>query len=193
MADKNEDKLLDSNYDGIQEYDNDLPQWWVWLFIGTVIFGVIYVGYAHFGPGQSSAEQFTEEMNELAALRAQAASSAAHQVAHETVDLALLAKDASVVARGKVTFEQKCSPCHGPQGQGLIGPNLTDDYWIHGGASADIVRTIEEGVVEKGMVSWKALLPHDELFAVAAYIWTLRGTNPPNPKAPQGDLAKREA
>ncbi len=95
--------------------------------------------------------------------------------------------DQASLAKGKEIFQKNCVSCHGPQGQGLIGPNLTDDYWIHGAGMSNVVHTIIEGVPAKGMISWRGVLKEDEILQVASYILTLHGTNPPNPKAPQGE------
>jgi cytochrome c oxidase cbb3-type subunit 3 len=102
-------------------------------------------------------------------------------------------RDARAMAAARDTFATRCAACHGPEGQGLVGPNLTDDYWLHGRTLADIRHTIEVGVPDKGMVPWKDQLKPDEIAAVTAYIATLAGSNPPNPKPPQGVNGKGEA
>jgi cytochrome c oxidase cbb3-type subunit 3 len=96
--------------------------------------------------------------------------------------------EASVLAAGEKTYIVSCSPCHGPQGQGLVGSNLTDDYWIHGSEFKDTLRTISNGVPDKGMIAWKDSMQPSEIYAVASYILTLRGTDPPNPKAPENEI-----
>lgn len=179
------DKLLGSNYDGIQEYDNDLPRWWLALFYLTIVFAVVYTLYFEFGPGLSPVANLEREMGEVEAAK-KSQTAAVVPAANSEEKLLELVKDASVISRGQQVFATKCVACHGPQGQGLVGPNLTDNYWLHGGKITDMLRTVEEGVLDKGMLAWKALLPADELTAVVAYIYTLRGTNPPNPKAPEG-------
>ena len=100
----------------------------------------------------------------------------------------ILSTDASVLSNGKNTFTQYCVTCHGNFGEGNVGPNFTDDYWIHGGKINDVFRTVSEGVPAKGMASWKEILTAKQMFEVANYIKSLYGTNPPNPKAPQGNL-----
>jgi cytochrome c oxidase cbb3-type subunit 3 len=89
---------------------------------------------------------------------------------------------------GKKTFERVCSQCHGMQGQGGIGPNLTDDYWIHGAGMTNVTKSVKYGYPDKGMIAWRAELPPVEIMRVSSFVMTLHGTNPPNPKAPQGDL-----
>ena len=101
-------------------------------------------------------------------------------------NLLALTDESSLVA-GKDVFQTNCAVCHLSQGQGLVGPNLTDEYWIHGGSYADIVRIVTEGVPAKGMISWKTQISKQQIFEVSSYIMTLKGTNPPNPKAPEGE------
>ncbi len=183
---KEQDKLLGSFYDGIQEYDNDLPRWWLWLFYGTIIFAVVYVGYYHLGSGLSQEEELAVKM---AAINESKKVAAATQkdAALDADGLLALAGKAEIVAKGKETFTVKCVACHNAQGQGLVGPNLTDNYWIHGGKITDIRNVIEVGVAAKGMIPWKGLLSDDEINAVTAFIWSIKGSNPPNPKEPQGE------
>jgi cytochrome c oxidase cbb3-type subunit 3 len=102
------------------------------------------------------------------------------------VSLRALTKDARAMTAAKEVFATRCMPCHGAEGQGLVGPNLTDEFWLHGGTLVEIRRTIHDGVPEKGMVPWKDQLKPDEVSAVAAFVGTLAGTHPPNPKPPQG-------
>jgi cytochrome c oxidase cbb3-type subunit 3 len=98
-----------------------------------------------------------------------------------------LVSDAEAIGRGKVVFGEKCAVCHGAEGQGMIGPNLVDKYWIHGGDLLAIRKVIAKGVVEKGMLAWESMLPSADIDKVSAYVYSIRGTTPPNPKAPQGD------
>ncbi len=175
------ERLMDHAYDGIQEYDNPLPRWWVWIFWATVVFAVIY--YFDFtgairGPGRI--KEYEQSMADAARRWPTGARMGA-------AELVALSKDSRALALGKATFTANCSPCHRPDGGGLIGPNLTDDYWIHGGTLPDIYKTINEGVLAKGMPNWGKMLKPDQVKAVAVYVASLRGSNPPNPKAPQGD------
>lgn len=180
-ARSDEERLLDHSYDGIQEYDNPLPRWWVWIFWATFAFAVVY--YFDFtgkirGPGR------------IAEYNAAMAAAAKRWPAATLLDEAALTsmvKNPSVVAQGKQVFTTNCAPCHRPDGGGLIGPNLTDEYWLHGGKITDINKTITNGVLEKGMPNWGKILKPDQVNAVTAYVATLQGTNPPNPKPPQGD------
>ena len=179
---KKQDELLNSNYDGIQEYDNDLPRWWQALFMITIVFGVVYVIAYHI------TSNFSSEANLQAELKLISAQSQAAPVAKVSAEsLLALAKSSDHLAAGKSTFQTNCLPCHGPEGQGLVGPNLTDNYWIHGGAITDIRNIIEVGVPDKGMIAWKGLLTSAQMDELSAFIFSIRGTNPANPKAPQGE------
>ena len=190
MSERDGDRLLGHAYDGIEEYDNPLPGWWSWIFVATIVFSVGYYFYYQIGPGPTIIAQYEEDMRAAAERQAKLAP-APGAVSEEA--LRALARDARAMAGAKEVFATRCLPCHGPQGQGLIGPNLTDDYWIHGGTLVQIRHTISEGVPEKGMVPWKDQLKPEDLSALAAYTGTLHGTNPPNPKPPQGVNAKGEA
>lgn len=183
----NEDELLDSNYDGIEEYDNDLPRWWLWLFYITIIIAPIYIWYWHMGPGLLPHAQLEVDMKELAEIRARFAGEVqAAQGAQDEQSLLAFAADSASIAAGAKIFSEKCLPCHGAKGEGLIGPNLTDDRWIHGGKIVDIQRVIREGVPEKGMISWKEVMKSDEINQAVAFIWSIRNTNVPG-KAPEGE------
>jgi len=126
-----------------------------------------------------------------AAAAADAKRKAAQPAGASAEQLAAMTKDASVLALGKQVFGQNCAACHRADAGGQIGPNLTDDYWLHGGALDQIHKTVTDGVLEKGMPPWSKVLKPNQLDAVVAYVYTLRGTNPPNPKAPQGDQVSR--
>jgi len=183
-----EDRLLDHNYDGIQEYDNPMPAWWVGLFWATIIFAVLYFinVIPGIGTGPGRIANYEREMK-AANARAVAAAAAAPQVVIDENAIWGFTKDPAALAAGKQTFTTTCSPCHRPDGGGNIGPNLTDDYWLHGDKPMEIVHTITTGVPDKGMPTWGQTLKPEQIAHVAAYVLTLHGTNPPNPKAPQGD------
>lgn len=186
MSDR--DRLLGHDYDGIEEYDNPLPGWWTWLFVATIAFSVGYYAYYQLGPGPSVVAQYDDEM------RAAAARQAAAPVAATSGEDALkaLAGNAQAMASAKEIFATRCMPCHGPEGQGLIGPNLTDDYWLHGGTLMEIHTTITNGVLDKGMPVWGKFLKPEQIDDVAVYVYYgLHGSNPPNPKAPQGTRVER--
>ncbi|MEN8248317.1 MAG: cbb3-type cytochrome c oxidase N-terminal domain-containing protein [Bacteroidota bacterium] len=180
---------LDHNYDGIRELDNHLPPWWNYLFYVTIVFSIFYVIFYHFTDTLPLQEKEYEiEMAEAAAMaEIRMAESQAAGTAFSEADLAL-SDDPAVLASGEKIFNQQCAVCHKTDGGGSIGPNLTDDYWIHGGDIKSIYTTIKVGVPDKGMISWEAMLSPQQMSDVGNYIKSLRGTNPPGAKAPQGDL-----
>jgi cytochrome c oxidase cbb3-type subunit III len=173
--------LLDHEYDGIRELDNKLPRWWVWLFNFTIAFAVIYLVYFHvLGKGQLMAAQYQEEIRLGTVIKAKAMTEFEHSMA--TLQPS---KEPLVLANGKETFLKLCAPCHRADAGGLVGPNLCDDYWIHGSNFVDNLQTIWNGVPAKGMVTWKGTLKPSTIYAVGSYIYTLRGSNPKNPKPPE--------
>lgn len=181
------DELLEHEYDGIQELDNDLPPWWLYLFYFSIVFAVVYMLHYHvLGTGPSSAEQYA---NEMAAAEARFAATTDGGDGM-SADLEPLTSEAALAA-GKDIYTVNCMPCHGTQGEGGVGPTFADPYWIHGGQMADLVRIINNGVPAKGMISWKPILNPQQIQQVASYILTFEGTNPPNMKEPQGEKVER--
>ncbi|MEX1362849.1 MAG: cbb3-type cytochrome c oxidase N-terminal domain-containing protein [Nannocystaceae bacterium] len=180
------DQSFDHDYDGIKEYDNPLPGWWVWMFILCVAWAVVYIPYYHFGPGQLPVEFYDEDM---------AAWLAAHppEPLPDEAQMIAMADDPTLLATGQSVFVSRCVTCHGPDGGGQVGPNLADEYTIHGYSRATIVRVIHDGVQEKGMLAWKNQLSREEIYGAALYVYGLRGTTPTNPKEPQGDPIVDEA
>ena len=173
--------LLDHEYDGIHELNNKLPRWWVWLFNFTIFFAVLYLLHYHvLHRGKLMAAQYNDEMKFGELIKAKAISDFEASMASLEPS-----KDPKVLAEGKDTFLKLCAPCHRPDGGGLVGPNLCDDYWIHGSNFVDNLRTIWNGVPSKGMVTWKGTLKPATIYAAGSYIYTLRGSNPKNPKPPE--------
>jgi cytochrome c oxidase cbb3-type subunit 3 len=169
--DPKEPLLLDHEYDGIQELDNNLPRWWVWLFYLCIIYSAIYLVYYHVTcKGDLQAAEYANEMKAGEQIKA-----AAMGKFESSIATLQPSKDSAVLENGKLSYNKFCAPCHRVDGGGLVGPNLTDDYWIHGSAYADSVKIIWDGVPAKGMVTWKTVLKPDEINAVASYIYTLRG------------------
>ncbi len=183
--------LTDHEYDGIRELDNNLPPWWKWLFYASIGFAAIYLVYFHvLGMGPSSGEEYIAEME---AAEVQKAAYQA-QLAANMGDAEIPTEGPEAILAGQSVFIKFCAACHGNVGQGgPVGPNLTDQYWIHGGSRGQILSTIENGVPAKGMVPWKGQLAPTEIQQLASYIISLEGTNPPDGKAPQGDLYDRAA
>lgn len=190
MTDSNNndvDKLKEGSYDGIQEYDNQLPRWWVWLFVISVIFGFFYLYWFHFSGTGKSLREFYEDERQSLLLDDLVQQNQTKPVTN--AELLTLADDEEFLGRGSKVFEEKCVSCHGAHGEGLVGPNLTDNYWIHGNEPVQIVKLINEGVPAKGMIPWKGQIKPEEVHAVAMYIkLKLHGSKVENPKAPEGEL-----
>jgi len=187
--DPQEDRILDHEYDGIREYDNSMPRWWVILFWATIVFAVVY--FLNVIPGIGTGRgRIANYEREMAAARARYAAVEREQQQKQPqltdASLMTLSRDPAALAAGRQTFTNTCAPCHRPDGGGNIGPNLTDDYWIHGGTPMEIVHTITVGVPDKGMPTWGQTLNPEQIAHVAAYVISLHGTHPPDPKAPQG-------
>lgn len=175
-------------YDGIREYDNPMPGWWTALFFICVAFAPVYMLGIHVF---DFVDTYEEDLAQgQADLERRAAEWAASGPAFETDARALkrYADDPLMVAAGAEVFTQNCAACHGPDGGGTIGPNLTDAYWIHGGAPEAVYEILNVGVVEKGMPAWGQLLSDEERAQATAYIASIQGTSPPNAKAPEGEL-----
>ena len=182
--------LLDHNYDGIQELDNQLPRWWVWLFYITIIYSAVYLVYYHVTrTGDLQTAEYDKEMKAGNAIK-----TAAMGNFESSIPSLLPSKDGAVVENGRQTYVKFCAPCHRADGGGLVGPNLTDDYWIHGSSYADTVKVIWDGVPAKGMITWKAVLKPDEIQSVASYIYTLRGAKLATPgKPPENQVPAKPA
>lgn len=169
--------------DGIQEYDNPLPPWWVWMFNLCIVFGVGYMIWFHwFGWNQLDEQLQKDRVTQVEFIKA-----------HTMVgpgDLSERLKDPKVTAEGKVVFTANCAPCHGNLGQGVVGPNLTDRFWLHGGAAADIAKLISNGVPEKGMLSWGPILGVQKIESLTSFILSIQGSNPAAAKEAQGEEYK---
>lgn len=179
------DMMIDHDYDGIQELDNPTPGWFMYLFYATIAFAFVYILNFHvFNLGKLQDEEYAIEVKEAETAKAAFLAQSANNVDENTV---ALSTDAGVIAEGKAIYTKNCVACHGANGEGTVGPNLTDDYWLHGGKINNVFKTIKYGVPEKGMVSWEKQLTPKQISDVANYIKSLAGTNPPNGKEPQGD------
>lgn len=185
MSRPEKDKILEHDYDGIRELDNPLPGWWVLIFWASILWAGGYALWHHAGPGVKARQERFAALDATLAEKAAAASRPADFSRFEGAILAM-ARDEAGLAAGKEIFATRCMPCHGMQGEGLVGPNLTDDHVIHGWRLADIYRTIHEGVPEKGMIPWKGQMSEQQMQQAAAFVATLRATDPPNQKAPEG-------
>ena len=180
------DIMLSHPHDGIYELDNRLPPWWVTMFYATIVFAFAYMIYYHFTDKENGQlVEYKQSMRELATMRYEAADKQANSVNENSV---VALTDEASIDLGKGIFTGKCAACHGQKGEGTVGPNMTDNYWLHGGGIKNIFKTVKYGVPDKGMIAWGEQLQPSEIQAVATYILTLKGTNPPNPKAPQGEI-----
>jgi len=189
---KEEAKIdLGHNYDGIRELDNRLPPWWLYGFYVTIVFAGIYLWRYHVShTAPLSGEEYAIAMAKAEAEKEAYLKKSANNVDENTV---VLLTDASALAAGKNVFATNCAACHLTDGGGSVGPNLTDDYWLHGGSVKDIFKTVKYGVPEKGMRSWKEDLSPMQISQVTSYIKSLKGTKPANPKEPQGSLFEESA
>lgn len=179
------DQLLDHEYDGIREYDNPLPRWWKVIFWGTFVFSIGYFFHYHVsGNGQSVAASYEADMQE--AREQQAKANLSEPVSEDS--LTKLMSNPALMTDAKALFGLRCAPCHGDKAQGLIGPNLTDNAWIHGaGTLTDIYGVINEGVLAKGMPAWGKQLSPIEVRKLAAFVGSQRGKNVPG-KPPEGTV-----
>lgn len=182
---KEADVLLDHDYDGIKELDNSLPPWWKYGFYVTIVVGIIYLFNFHVsGTGKNPEQEYAAEMEAGKKQEEIYKAKTKDLVDENNVTLA----DASGIAAGKGLYTQSCVACHGSNGEGGIGPNLTDEYWIHGGSLNDIYKTIKIGYPEKGMQSWQSMFSPVQIKELTSFVRSLRGTKPANPKDPQGNL-----
>jgi cytochrome c oxidase cbb3-type subunit III len=181
----------DHNYDGIIELDNSLPPWWVYMFYATILFSVVYIAYYQFGGGPTQLMEYDSAIAQAKIEKTAMLKKTASNVDENSV---VLLTDPADLAKGKSSFVTKCSACHGQNAEGaIVGPNLTDEYWIHGGGIKNVFKTIKYGVQEKGMIAWQAQMQPTEMQQIASYIISLQGTKPANGKAPQGNLYIEEA
>lgn len=175
-------EIEDHEYDGIKELDNPIPVWFNALFYSTVVFGVVYLLVYHvFGWGLNQDQEYAREMELAEIAKQEYLSQAANLIDESSVTI-----DASGVAAGQSIFAANCAVCHGGSGEGGIGPNLADDFWLHGGNIKDVFSVVKYGVPDKGMVAWEQTLTPGQIAEVSNYIVTLRGTNPPSAKEAQG-------
>lgn len=221
---ENRDKLLDHDFDGIKELDNNLPTWWLWLFYISIIWGVVYMLYFHvLDIGYSSETEYRLEMDPYYVPESNAdgklfgmvptyrapysgfgvemtpwmasrgkAAEAFVELSHESDTVTyVLIEDAAGLTSGRELFVKNCVQCHGQVGEGGIGPNLTDDYWLHDASASGLVKSIKYGYPAKGMIAWRGFLKEDQILQVAGYINSLRGSNPANGKPPQGELVEQ--
>ncbi len=190
-VEKEADIMLDHNYDGIRELDNHLPPWWTALFYGTIGFAFFYLIFFHVIdtlPG-SIQEYDTEVAFAAEQLKKNQAANPVADINENNVEATI---EPLAIAEGKQVFLNNCASCHRPDGGGDIGPNLTDEYWLHGGGIKDIFKVVRHGVNGTNMIAWEGFISPEKMKNVSSYILTIKGSNPVNPKKPQGDLFKPE-
>jgi len=177
-------------YDGIRELDNRMPRWWLYLFYATIVFAAVYmIGYHVLPEGSRWASQEVEYEKEIAA-----AALIMPADPHASIDLASLVPmtEQADLAAGEEIYIKICVTCHGKFAEGLVGPNMTDPYWIHGDTTSntitvkDLYNVMITGVIEKGMISYKDQLTPVQMQQVIGFIFSLQGTNPPKAKQPEG-------
>ncbi len=176
--------MLDDDYDGIKELNNKVPPWFNILFYGSIVFAFIYFFYYHvFDTGKLQIEEYQEEVA-AAELQKEILFRSGKLISEENVTFV---KDAGSIQNGKTIYTTNCAVCHGQNGEGLVGPNLADEYWIHGNKITDVFKVIKYGVPAKGMIAWQSQLNPQQMQEVASFVLTLEGTNPANPKQPEGE------
>jgi cytochrome c oxidase cbb3-type subunit 3 len=185
-----EPKLMDHSYDGIQEYDNPLPSWWSRIFIATIMFAVFYGLYfqvIHWG--RTTDEIYRADLAAYDANKAVRQAAEARDVSEDM--LAANMQKPAIVQHGHDIFVKRCAPCHTENGRGLIGPNLTDSFQIHGTTRMDIFKTVQGGVAGTAMLAWGEQMSQIDVVAAATFAMTLRGTNVAGGKEPQGQRVER--
>lgn len=182
--------VLDHNYDGIRELDNNLPPWWTYLFYITIVFAIGYFAYYQLFDGPTQIDEYEAEVAQAKVDIAEFKKNNKDLIDANTVELLT---DASDLAAGKTIYSESCTACHKDNGGGGIGPNLTDEYWILGGGIKNVYHTISEGGrAGKGMIAWKSDLKPNEMAQVASYVLSLVGTNPPDAKEAEGEIWSAE-
>ncbi|EDM36792.1 cytochrome c, mono- and diheme variant [Pedobacter sp. BAL39] len=181
------DLMMDHKFDDIAELDNPTPAWFMFLFYGTIIFAIGYLlNYHVFGYGKLQEDEYVVELQEAENNRIaflQKPGNAAAQINENNIEQST---DKEAIMKGAALFKTVCTPCHGEHAEGIVGPNLTDEYWLHGGTVKDIFKTIKYGVPDKGMVAWEKSMNAKQISDITNYVLSLKGSNPPGGKEPQG-------
>jgi cytochrome c oxidase cbb3-type subunit 3 len=184
-----EDVRFEHSYDGIEEYDNPMPRWWVTIFWVTIVYSAIYLlnVVPGIGEGKGRIARYEADVAKAEKTYARLRTPAGPP---DAAALAAIARDPARMADARKAFETNCAACHKPDGGGLIGPNLTDEFWLHGGRPEQIWTTIHDGVLDKGMPAWGKVLAPETVALLAAHVVSLEGTHPKDAKAPQGTHAE---
>jgi cytochrome c oxidase cbb3-type subunit 3 len=187
---KEQDIDLGHDYDGIRELDNSMPPWWVWMFYATIAYAGVYMYWYHFSDnGTNMINQYAAEMEEGDRIKQAFLDKMADAINEKDV---VALTDQTDIKEGEAIFIKSCAACHQNSGAGSVGPNLTDEYWLHGGGIKNVFKTIKYGVPEKGMIAWASQLRPSDMQKVSSFILTLAGTNPEGAKDPQGTIYKDE-
>lgn len=177
--------ILDHDFDGIKELNNPIPFWFNLLFGVTIMVAVVYMFVYHvFNVGDLQAKEYDNEMVQAEIDKQAYIKHAGNLIDENSV---VLLTDEAKLKEGAEMFITKCAVCHGDKGQGNVGPNLTDEYWLHGGDVQSVFKTIKYGVPSKGMVAWQNSMNGAQMQALTSFIHTLKGTNPAGAKEPQGE------
>jgi cytochrome c oxidase cbb3-type subunit 3 len=188
---KEADIMMDHEYDGIRELDNDLPPWWKYGFYFSIVAAFIYLINFHiFKTGDLQEVEYNKSVLAAKLAKEEYAKNNANNVDENNVTMLT---DAAEIEKGKSVFNDMCAACHGKAGQGGVGPNLTDDYWIHGGSLQDVFKSIKYGWPDKGMKSWEADLSPVQIHQISSFIKSIKGSNPADAKEPQGELFVEQA
>lgn len=183
---KEDEIVFDHAFDGIRELDNKLPPWWVGMFYVTIIIGVGYFFYYQvLEIGDNSIVQYEKEMAQAEEAKKLRLAALGSQIDENNVKQLT---SAEAIAAGQAEFVSKCAACHLADGGGSVGPNLTDEYWLHGGGIKNVFKTIKYGVPSKGMIAWESQLTPPQIQNIASFILSLKGTTPATPKDKQGEL-----
>jgi len=182
---KEKDLLLHEDFDGIAELDNPVPGWFNAFFYGTISFGIVYLLVFHVWQSADLQDaEYAKEVQIAEARKQDYLKTVANSIDENSVQMTTSASD---LTKGQELFAAQCAACHGQKAEGLVGPNLTDEYWLHGGSISDVFKTVKYGVPAKGMIAWEKQLNPLQMQQVSSYILSLQGSNPPNAKEPQGE------
>jgi len=183
-----ESLVMDHKFDDIAELNNPTPAWFMVLFYGTIIIAVSYLlSYHVFGFGALQDDEYIAEVEQAAEAKAAFLANPVNSASAVNENNVVQSEDAAVLKNGAGLFATRCTPCHGEHAEGLVGPNLTDEYWLHGGKVGAVFKTIKYGVPEKGMIAWEKSLSAQQISDLTNYVLSLQGSKPAGAKAPQGD------
>ncbi len=182
------DLVMEHTFDGIAELDNPTPRWFMVLFYSTLIFAVAYLfHYEVFGSGPNQDQEYLAEVEQAARDKEAFLSDPKNAKSAVNENNIEQSTDEVILKSGAALFTNRCTPCHGEHAEGIVGPNLTDEFWLHGGTVKDVFKVIKYGVPEKGMVSWEKSLSAQQIADLTNYVLSLQGSKPANAKAPQGE------